>query len=235
LALSRRRRRPERTQGLYAQFNFGAAGSDVLNNMENITGSSFADSLTGNSVSNILIGGGGADSINLGNQGDDTLDIARFAAAGDYGDTISNFDADGGATQIDRVEFAGALNTLFDDGTNDDNFAFVTDDNVNDNKAAVNLNGTVEALFLDGANGEGVANASLLDALLVATEFNNEFAITAANAEATLLVINDTNGNSAAVWQWVQAGGGEISPAELTLVGIVNANVTISTGSFDFV
>ena len=51
--------------------------------------------------------------------------------------------------------------------------------------------------------------ANLDSAAAVSTEFNAEFALTAANGEATLLVINDTNANSAAVWQWIQAGGGE--------------------------
>jgi hypothetical protein len=47
-----------------------------------------------------------------------------------------------------------------------------------------------------------------------------------------LLVINDTNGNSAAVWQWIQAGDGEITAGELTRIATVAANTTITTASF---
>jgi Ca2+-binding RTX toxin-like protein len=229
------------TANLQTQASSGAAGIDVLNNIENLIGSDFVDNLTGSNVANIISGGGGADiiAINSPNNGidDDILDIVRFTATADYGDTISQFDANGGVGVADRVEFTAALNTLFDDGTNDDNIAFVTDNNINNDNAAVNLNGTNEALFLDGANTEGVTTASLGVAAQVAAEFNAEFAITAADGEATLLVINDTNGNSASIWQWIQTPGGtaEIDVNELALIGIVNANATITAaGSFDF-
>ena len=54
------------------------------------------------------------------------------------------------------------------------------------------------------------------------------------NGEDALLVINDTNANSFSLWQWVQAGGGEMSAAELTLIGIFSANATVTAGNFDF-
>jgi len=50
-----------------------------------------------------------------------------------------------------------------------------------------------------------------------------------------LLVVNDTNGNSFSLWQWIQSGGGETSAGELTLVGIFNANATVTADNFDFV
>ena len=135
----------------------------------------------------------------------------------------------------DRVEFGGALNTLFDDGTTNDVFQFVSGNGANGGNTAANLNGTVEALFLSGANSEGVTTANLGNAAAVATEFNAEFTMIAANGEATLLVINDTNGNSAAVWQYVENGGAEIQAAELTLIAIINANATVNTTDFAFV
>ncbi len=72
---------------------------------------------------------------------------------------------------------------------------------------------------MTGVGGEGVTTANLGSAAAVSAAFNAEFAITAANGEDALLVINDTNGNSFSLWQWVQAGGGETSAAELTLIG----------------
>jgi hypothetical protein len=99
---------------------------------------------------------------------------------------------------------------------------------------------TFEALYLNGTSNEGVNNNQLGIASSIAAEFNQEFAITAADGESTLLVINDLNGNSAAVWQWVQntqtAGNtAEIDTNELTLIAIINANATITTDSFAFI
>ena len=224
-----------------------ASGFTSIANISNVIGTTQADTLTGGAGANtlnggagadVLIGGDGGDAINMGVAADNAQDNVRFGAASEFGDTITNFDANGTAAEIDMVQLTGVLNTLFDDGTDDDNFTFVTDDNVNNNNVAVDLNGTIEALFLDGANGEGVTSGggnNLDSATAVANEFNAEFALTAADGEATLLVINDTDVNDAAVWQWIQAGGGEITAGELTLIGYINnANATVTTASFDF-
>jgi hypothetical protein len=225
-----------------------ASGFTTITSIENVTGGSAADALTGSTGGNvlnggdggdILIGGDGSDTINTGVANDDVPDFIRWSAAAELGDgdTVNNFDASGTAAQIDRIEFSGALNTQFDDGTVDDIVNFFTGNGANGGNTAVNL-ATVEALFLDGSNGEGVSSSgsnSLDNSGDVASEFNAEFSLTAANGESTLLVINDTNANSAAVWQWVQAGGGEISSGELTLIALINANATITVGSFGFV
>jgi len=224
----------------------GGDGNDTLSGnggADTINGGNGNDTINGGAQADILIGGAGADTINMGGVELLAFDAVRFTAAGDYGDTILNFDANGvpllGLLR-DQVQFSDSLNTLFDDGTNDDNISFVTSGAANNSNTAVNLNGVNEALFLTGAVNDGVTTANLGIAAAVATEFNAEFAITAANGEATLLVINDTNGNSAAMWQWVQnttAAGqtAEIDVGELTLIGVINANATVATASFDFV
>jgi Ca2+-binding RTX toxin-like protein len=217
-----------------------ASGFTSIANIENVTGGTGADSLTGSAVANALnggiggdtlIGGGGADAINAG--ADTSSDFVKMLAATDYGDTVTGFGATGA---VDHLQFGAALNALFDNATNDDIFQFASGDGINNNNAAVNV-GSVEALFLSGAANEGVANGSLNTAGTVATEFNNEFAITAALGEATLLVINDTNSNSASVWQWTQGAGGtaEVDAAELSLIARIDANATVTTGSFDLV
>jgi hypothetical protein len=91
--------------------------------------------------------------------------------------------------------------------------------------------------MLSGLNGEGVTRATLGNAATVATEFNAEFAITAQTGDDALLVINDTDANSFAVWQWVQGAGGvaEIDANELTLIGIFTANGTVTTAMFDII
>jgi Ca2+-binding RTX toxin-like protein len=233
-----------------------ASGFTSIASILNVTGGSGADTLTGGAGANTLIGGAGNDTINGGAGGDiliggvgadilnsgapndNVQDIFRFSAANEFGDTISNFDANGPTVAgDDRIEFGGALNTAWDDGNNNDAFLFASG---NGSGGTVNAtvgqgNGDIEALLLTGAGGEGVTTANLGNAAAVSAAFNAEFAITAANGEDALLVINDTNASSFALWQWTQAGGGETSAAELTLIAIVSANATVSAGNFDFI
>ncbi|TFZ33591.1 mannuronan epimerase, partial [Pseudomonas syringae] len=55
-----------------AQQNTGGSGPDTLKNLENPSGSSYADTLTGNSGANTLDGGAGNDTL-VGGAGDDRL------------------------------------------------------------------------------------------------------------------------------------------------------------------
>jgi Ca2+-binding RTX toxin-like protein len=218
----------------------GGAGNDTLNGStgnDTLDGGAGNDTLNGGADSDILIGGTGADAINTGAANDSLRDSIRFSATNEFGDTISNFDATGTATQVDQVQFSGALNTAWDDGLADDNFLFRVG---NGGAGAVTAtigqaDANAEALLLTGAGGEGVTTANLGNAASVAAAFNAEFTITAANGEDALLVINDTVGNSASFWQWVQANGGEVAAAELTLIGVVGANATLTAANFDFI
>lgn len=218
----------------------GGAGVDTLNGgagADTLLGGDGNDILNGGADADVFIGGAGADTIDSGAANDNVQDIFRFSAVGDFGDTVNNFDANNGAATDDRIEFTGALNTAWDDGNNNDNFLFGTGNGAG---GTVNVtvgqgNGDIEALLLTGVGGEGVTTANLGNAALVSAAFNAEFAITAANGEDALLVINDTNGNSFSLWQWVQAGGGETAATELTLVGIFNANAAVTADNFDFV
>jgi Ca2+-binding RTX toxin-like protein len=209
----------------------GNGGSDVLN------GGAGDDVLNGGAGGDTLIGGNGADRIDSGARNDNVRDTFRFGAASEFGDTVTNFDANGVDRQDDRVEFADALNSAWDDGCNNDNFLFASG---NGGGGTVNAtigqgNNDFEALMLSGARGEGVTTANLGNAALVAGAFNKEFVLSAANGEDALLVINDTNGNSFGLWQWIQSDGAEISAAELSLIGVFTANGTATTGNFDFV
>jgi hypothetical protein len=159
----------------------------------------------------------------------------RFTAATEYGDTIGSFDVTGTAVQIDHVQMGGALNTLFDNLVNDDVFTFVSGDGINNNNVTVNVGTSAEALYLSGVANEGMNNANLGNAAAIAAEFNAEFNLIAANGESTLLVINDTNLNSASIWQWTQTAGGttEIDISELVRIATVNANGTLTTTGVD--
>ncbi|MDM0026337.1 peroxidase family protein [Variovorax saccharolyticus] len=220
----------------------GDAGANTLNGgagNDTISGGAGADIINGGAGADVLIGGDGADQINTGATNDNLQDVFRFSAASEFGDTVTGFDSNGTTATDDRIEFAGALNTAWDDGNSDDNFLFASG---NGGAGTVNVtigqaNANVEALLLSGAvAAEGVTTANLGNAAAVATAFNNEFVITAANGEDALLVINDTGGgNSFSVWQWVQAGGGEITAGELTHIGTFTANATVTADNFDFV
>ena len=209
----------------------GAAGNDTL------IGGAGNDTITGNTGADILIGGVGADTINTGAVDDNLADLIRYLGANEFGDTVTNFDATGTATQVDRVQFGGTLNAAYDDVTDNDVMAWATGNGVNGGNTIANMDTTFEGLILSGLNGEGVTRATLGTAATVAAEFNAEFAITAAVGQDALLVINDTDANSFAVWQWVQgaAGGNEIDANELTLIGTYTANATVTQATFDII
>ena len=73
-------------------------GTDVLRNLENVTGSAFDDVITGSSVANILIGGAGSDTI-TGGAGIDTV-------SGGAGDDLSIFTVgtDGGTSTSPELQ-----------------------------------------------------------------------------------------------------------------------------------
>ena len=73
----------------------GAAGIDTISGFENLTGSNFADKLTGSSADNILDGGAGADTM-AGRNGDDVYIVD------DEGDVVTEYDNQG-AGGIDTV------------------------------------------------------------------------------------------------------------------------------------
>jgi Ca2+-binding RTX toxin-like protein len=96
----------------------GDAAGDVLLNIENLAGSAFGDTLTGNNSANFLSGSGGVDSLSGGGGADtleggagaDTLlgssgaDLFLFRSPMDGEDRIRDFDPAGG----DRIAILGA-------------------------------------------------------------------------------------------------------------------------------
>ncbi len=213
----------------------GGSGADTLNGgsgADTLIGGTGDDTLNGGAGGDTLTGGDGADTINTGAANDNVVDSIVFAATADYGDTVSNFDATGTIAQIDKVLFSGALNTAFDDITDDDNFTFVSGNGNSSIGVAANIDTTAEALYLGGTGAEGVTNANLGNAAAVADAFNAEFVISGAGD--ALLVINDTNASSFSAWQYIEAGGVvEIQTEELTLIGTFAANATALTNGFD--
>ena len=237
-------------------------GLASLANTQNVTGTGQADTLTGSNAVNILNGGAGADTIN-GDSGNDTIiggadaddlnggtgadsidtgaaddnedDIIHYFAVGEFGDTITNFDATGGVGSEDQVVFVDALNTAYDDGNNDNDFLFVTGTagGATTNATVGQANGNAEALLLIN----GVTAGNLTNLAAVSTAINAEFQFGGggvANGEDAVLVVDATGSNNFGVYQWIQAGGGETSAAELTLIGVFTANGQVAAANFDF-
>lgn len=83
----------------------GGAGADKVRNFEDIAGSKFADTFTGNSGNNSIFGYGGDDAIN-GGSGNDTLSggAGKDVLSGGLGKDSFVFDAALGSTNIDTVK-----------------------------------------------------------------------------------------------------------------------------------
>ena len=75
----------------------GSAGDTMTGNggANTLNGGAGSDTLNGGAGGDILIGGDGADTINTGAANDNVQDIIRFVATADFGDTVTNFDANG--------------------------------------------------------------------------------------------------------------------------------------------
>ena len=205
---------------------------------DTITGSKGDDDIRGGNANDILNGGNGADRITGGN-GVDAIDLGFdnkadhvvFNILSEFGDTISNFDI-----AHDSIDFGAALKSLLDDGFNRGDIAWGTSATGNNSNTAVNLN-NLEALYEAGTANDGVLVGNLTNSSAVATEFNAEFNISVTNGESTLLVINDNtaDSNQTAVWLYTEAGGAEIQGNELQLIGMVNANGSMTPNDFHFV
>jgi Ca2+-binding RTX toxin-like protein len=197
-----------------------ASGFTSIANIEEVAGGEGNDSLTGSAGGNIiwgeggndtiiggadaddLNGGAGADSINTGAANDNQVDIIQYFAADEFGDTITNFDANGGVGSEDEVVFVDALNTAYDDGTADDNFTFVTGaaGGGTTNATVGQGNGDAEALLLTN----GVTTANLTNLAAVSAAINTEFVIGGtANGEDAVLVVDATGSTNFGVYQWL--------------------------------
>ncbi|WP_139559060.1 ELWxxDGT repeat protein [Methylotetracoccus oryzae] len=211
-----------------------ATGFSSISGIENVTGGDGADVLTGDANANVLFGGAGADTIDFGLGNDDVKDRAVYSDAneGGNGEVIRDFDSTGTVAQIDSIDLTGALRTLLDsDGSG--TLGFRASATSNNSNTAANL-ASFEALYLPGTANDGVSTANLTSAAAVAAEFNAEFNLTVTGGEQTLLLLNDNTAGShqAALWLYTEATAGTslnnpISAAELTLIGVIEANAAV--------
>ncbi|MEO7750341.1 MAG: tail fiber protein, partial [Sphingomicrobium sp.] len=127
--------------------NTGGAGIDTIRQSENLIGSDFADTLSGNNGNNIISGGAGNDTID-GGAGDDTLD----GGAGD--DTLN------GSSGIDTADYSAALSGVtvkITSAAQDTGGAGIDTlfgiENITGSAFADTLTGTGGANVLTGGNG----------------------------------------------------------------------------------
>jgi Ca2+-binding RTX toxin-like protein len=128
-------------------------GSDVLSSVENVIGSDFGDTLTGNSANNNLQGGAGNDTL-AGNGGDDVLAGGAGSDLLDEGSEANGSDDLSGGSGSDTVSYGKrsqdlvvSINGDFDDGAPGES------DNV-----ATDVENVVTGSGDDVVTGEGAGN-----------------------------------------------------------------------------
>lgn len=125
----------------------GGSGSDTLTHIENVTGSAYNDTLTGDDNANVLSGGAGADSL-TGGAGSDTL------KGGDGNDTLNGGD---GTDTVDYSDDGAAVTVNLStgsatDGNSDtDTISYV--ENARGSDYNDTLTGDSSANFLYGGDG----------------------------------------------------------------------------------
>jgi Ca2+-binding RTX toxin-like protein len=105
----------------------GGAGTDTISNFENLIGSAFNDTLSGNSGNNVLNGGAGADTLSYQLAGGGvTVDLGRTTAQATGGagtDTIANFENLIGSDGNDSLS-GNAGNNVLDGGVGIDTLSY---------------------------------------------------------------------------------------------------------------
>ena len=213
----------------------GRGGNDTINGGgggDTLIGGDGNDHLIGGAGADVLIGGAGADRIDVGTPTDNNRDIVRLTAEGDFGDEVFDFRSSGNAGLRDVLSLSAALNVSLDDVSNDNQIQFAA---VNGPLPQFVTLNSVEGLYLNGTGGQGVTAASLANATQVANAFNTNFWVAASAGQDAVLVINDTDANDFAVWQFRESGAQlGIQANELSLMARFHSNNTVAMGQFIF-
>jgi Ca2+-binding RTX toxin-like protein len=143
----------------------GADGNDTLSNIERVRGSSFADTLIGNSGENFLRGGAGNDTID-GGAGNDWADYRNASGAvqvtltdalnGVTGGTSSGADGNDTLSNIERVRGSSFADTLI--GNSGENF-------LRGGEGNDTIDGGAGFDWADYADASGAVQVTLTDAL----------------------------------------------------------------------
>ena len=99
-------------------------GNDTLLHIENVTGSSLNDTITGNAGDNVIDGGGGTDTVRFdGVAAAVTVNLVNGTAAGQGADTLRNIENIVGSSLDDTIT-GNAGNNVVDGGTGNDTVRF---------------------------------------------------------------------------------------------------------------
>jgi Ca2+-binding RTX toxin-like protein len=163
----------------------GGGGNDTLTGIENVNGSNFNDTLTGNAENNALIGNNGDDLISA-QAGNDTLN------GGSGNDTLNGgagFDVLIGGAGNDTLNGGVVLDHRFNTDFNSTNYGYAT--------AGVNIN--LSGITGKGSTGSGTASG---DASVGVDSLMNINLVSGSN-------FNDTiTGSSALIFEQFEGGGG---------------------------
>jgi Ca2+-binding RTX toxin-like protein len=158
------------TQGV-AQ-NTGAAGNDTLSGIENLVGSQYDDTLTGDTNSNVIEGGLGNDTID-GGGGGPGADTASYAGA-TAGVTVSlatlNSAQNTGSAGMDTLIGIGNLQgSAFNDSLTGNAFSNTLSGGAGDDTLNTGVIGAFMSDLLDGGIGSDTASFAGLTAAITAT------------------------------------------------------------------
>ena len=147
----------------------GGAGSDTISGFENLTGSAFDDTLSGDAGNNVLDGGGGSDTISYANATEGI--VAALGIAGPQ-DTM-------GAGDDTLLNFANLTGSEFDDTLTGDGFANVIDGGAGDDTLiggagdddltggdgsdTVSYAGSTDTVWIDLLAGTGTVDTNMDD------------------------------------------------------------------------
>jgi Ca2+-binding RTX toxin-like protein len=132
----------------------GDGGSDVLANVQNVTGSAFGDTIEGDSDNNVLNGGGGVDTVSYATaSGPVIVDLGAGTAVGDGSDTLVSIGNVTGSSFADTLTGDGNANVLNGGPGNDTIVGGGGDDTLNGNAGDDSLNGGAGNDTVNGGDG----------------------------------------------------------------------------------
>jgi len=181
--------------------NTGAAGSDILTGIENLVGSQYNDTLTGDSGDNVIEGGLGNDTL-TGGAGSDTASYAGAAAGVAVALGLTGAQNTVGAGTDTLGGFENLLGSAFNDSLTGDANANTLSGGAGDDTLDPGGNGPFVVDLLDGGAGSDTASFARYNAAVTAT-LNGAADGTATIATAAIATLrnieNLTGGNGADV------------------------------------
>jgi Ca2+-binding RTX toxin-like protein len=126
-----------------------SAGNDTLSNVENVIGSAFSDTITGDGNANVLSGLGGNDVID-GGAGNDVID------GGAGNDTVTYANVTGAGVTVDLSDISGGSNAQGKAGSNAGNDTLSNIENIIGSAFFDTLTGNGSANVIDGGAGNDV-------------------------------------------------------------------------------